>query len=153
MNWIIFAYSKCNLKLCVVITRSWDLFSNSPIYFLQIFFIFFIAWSKLGQIVKTVRSAIYKLFRMRLKKIKQKNKKVKKNFGEFKYFGGSDVANKLHIRKQKGCICIVIMFPDSLFNWCVKSSKWINHSLSCFFMHEFFWTWHSLAFLGLADSA
>ena len=64
----------------IQITHSWDLFSNlfSPI--LQfIFFKFclfnFFAWSKVGRIIKSVSSTIYKLFRTRLKKIKQKQNK------------------------------------------------------------------------------
>jgi hypothetical protein len=49
------------------------IFSTSPIYFLQFFFFFF-ALSKVGRIVKSVSSAIYRLFRTRLKKIEQKTK-------------------------------------------------------------------------------
>jgi len=58
---------------------SWDLFCNSISPILRIIFskfcLFnFFAWSKVGKIVKSVSSAIYKLFRTRLKKIKQKEK-------------------------------------------------------------------------------
>ena len=58
-------------------------------------------------------------------------------------------------KRKKGSICIVIMFLDSLFNRHVKKvqSESFIEMQSCFFMHEFFWTWHLLAFLGLADSA
>ena len=51
------------------------IFPNSPIYCFQILFTyFFFAWSKVGRIVKSISSAIYRLFRTRLKKIEQKTK-------------------------------------------------------------------------------
>ena len=52
------------------------IFSDSPIYFLKILFILFFLLDQylVGQTVKSVSSAIYRLFRTRLLKIEQKTK-------------------------------------------------------------------------------
>ena len=91
----------------------------------------FFASSKVGQIVKSVSSAIYKLFRTRLKKKQAKKQKSIQNFekkiGEFEYFGGSDVANKL-------------LFLFSKFQSWLWTHQWnfgpLNFKINGLFMHK-----------------
>ena len=61
-----------NRKHCTENHATYNSFMGSFLEF--IFSKFFLAWSKVGRIVKSVNSAIYWLFRTRLKKIEQRNK-------------------------------------------------------------------------------
>ena len=133
------------------------IFSNSPIIIFSKFCLFyFFAWSNVGRIVKSISSAICKLFRTRLKKIKKKqkvNKILKFFFGEFEYFGGSDVANKLfyakkHIisrRKDRNtkvkrfdaCLCMPYLGLKKFFKAINKCQKCVGKSrLGCISLHK-----------------